>query len=204
MFGKKIILKIIPILILVFSFISGDLHAQDKKNKIGIIIGQWQPNLLKDEKPASVFQGTANSSPYLAINYDRSIWKEIGFHFSIGAWTHLFEEPEETSTLVITPIEVGIEHELISNSIISPYVLYGTGILLGKEIKGDKLKSLNLGSFSNTGFGFFLLTGIRFAPLKYMDFDLNFGYSYAKFPDTIGSLEDYSGVRATFGINYIF
>lgn len=203
MFGKKTKLILNIILISIFLF-SADMQAKSKKNKIGIIVGQWQPNLLKDEKPASVFHGTANSTPYWAINYDRSLWGEIGLHFSIGSWAHLFEEPEKSSTLIITPIEIGIEHNLISNSNISPYVLYGSGILLGKENNGDKLKSLHFGSFANTGFCLFLLTGLRFTPSDFVDFDLNFGYSYAKFPNTVGSLEDYSGVRATLGLNYLF
>ncbi len=197
-FEKQILFLIIILLWPNFSY------TQVKKNKLGIIFGQWQPNLLKSEKPISVFTGTANSSPYFALNYDRVLFGNIGAHFSVGYWNHLFERADHDETLSILPLEFGIEHQLIDNFVLSPYVLYGAGFLLGRSEKKDKLKNFSLDHFTTTGIGFFLLTGLRFLPLETIELDLNFGYLYARFPIKVGSGEDYSGVRATLGINYVF
>jgi len=192
-------------LLLAFLFLSlNSSQAQTKNNKLGIIIGQWQPNTLRDDKPASLFKGTASSTPYLAINYDRLVLGGVKAHFSIGYWSHLFEEPGRTYTIKINPIEIGIEHELIDDFIISPYVLYGAGLLFGKSQEGDQLKNISLNNFGSIGIDLFLLTGIRITPFQPIDVDINFGYLYAKFPKEFGSTTEFSGVRASVGINYLF
>lgn len=179
-------------------------EAGGSKNKIGITVGHWQPNLLINEKPASVFSGTANSLPYFSINYNRAVGRNVNVHLSAGYWAHRYNSSESKSILIISPLEFGLEHELVENFLLTPYVLYGAGFLLGKCETGIRLKEININRFTQTGLDLFLLTGLRIAPVSFFEIDLNIGYLYAKFPKKIGSGKDYSGIRATIGINYPF
>ncbi|HDL19531.1 MAG TPA: hypothetical protein ENH29_10785 [Bacteroidetes bacterium] len=194
----------VSILALSLFFRPGYSKTNGSKNKIGLTIGHWQPNLLINEKPASVFNGTANSLPYLSINYDRAVWGNVNVHLSVGYWAHRYDSSEPKTTLVISPLEFGLEHELVDNFIVTPYVLYGAGLLLGKCETGNRLKEVNINHFTQTGLDLFLQTGLRIAPVSSFEIDLNLGYLYAKFPKKIGSGTDYSGIRATIGINYLF
>jgi len=180
------------------------VQAGTRKNKLGLLYGQWQPNLLKSEKSASVFAGTANSTPYMAMNFDHVLYGTVAFHLSLGYWAHLYEESAQKNTLVIIPLEMGIEHQLIDNSPISPYVLYGGGMLFGTTLAGDRLNKFRISRLGERGFELFLLTGLRIIPFRFINFDLSFGYLYAKFPRTLGVGDDFSGVRALVGIHYIF
>lgn len=200
--ARKIFLLWILVTTLLLLYRSDAVSAKERKNKVGFLIGQWQPNLIRDEKPVSVFGGTANSSPYLGINYERIIWKNISTHLSLGYWSHLYDNNNQTVSIM--PIEFGIEHELIENFPISPYVLYGMEVLFGKTAEGNRLKKIGFDHFSHTALGVFLITGIRLAPLSNVEMVLNFGYIYARFSENMDTIEDYSGLRATVGINYLF
>ncbi len=198
----RYILGLISLLFLLsFAF---EAQAGAKKHKLGLLYGQWQPNMLKSEKSASVFAGTANSTPYLAINFDHDLYGAVAFHLSLGYWAHLYEESAQKNTMVIIPLELGIEQQLIDNSPISPYVLYGGGMLFGTTLAGNRLNKFQISRLSERGFELFLLTGLRFTPFRFINLDLSFGYLYAKFPRVLGIGNDYSGVRAVVGMNYVF
>ncbi len=190
--------KVAAIVFVLFATTCGSATAQ--KNKVGFFIGQWQPNSLKVEEPASVFSGTADSSPFLSLHGDFHFWAEISLHTSVGYWGHLFRKGDSYNTLSIFPIDLGIEHALVSQSALSPYALYGAGLLLvsyseGRHIrKPFRLKQLSV------GFEIFLITGIQIKPVQPFGIDINFGYIIANLPSDLGINKDYSGLRATIGL----
>jgi len=169
------------------------------QNRIGLSYGQWQPNSLETEEPASVFSGTADSTPYLALHADWHVFAEISLHTSAGYWSHLFRKRGGPETITILPFEVGLEHELVAHSPITPYAIYGAGLLLASFHSGNFTKLPRKFARPTAGFDIFLVTGIRFMPLAPLGGELNFGYVVAVLPKKLG-VGDYSGLRATVGI----
>ena len=188
------------LLLLVVLGISGAAGAQ---NRAGIGLGQWQPNSLAEERPASVFSGTADSSPFIQLQADLKLFPDVALHVSLGHWAHRFHKSDEPSTITMLPIEIGLKHILVSQTAINPYAVYGAGLLLASYGRSLHKSSLpNLSNFS-TGFDIFLTTGIQVTPFQPLGLDLNFGYIVAVLPKKLG-VGDYSGLRATVGLFFIF
>jgi|GEM_PF-1888946 hypothetical protein len=185
------------------------LAAQDFR--IGLYMGQWQPNTLQTEPTSSVFAGTADSSPYLALHWDFPFYQSVSIHASFGRWAHVFRQKPhrgntllKDATLIIIPLEFGVEHDLIEDFPLSPYVLYGGGILLADKVPGDRVTSFRLVEKPSVGFDLFLITGFQFTVAGPVGLDVNFGYIIAALPENLGVGKDYSGIRALLGlyINY--
>ncbi|MEE9170565.1 MAG: hypothetical protein V3U73_12450 [bacterium] len=182
----------------------GNLHAQTSKGKFGISVGQWQPNQLSTDEIGSVFSGTADSTPFYAVHYSRHLFGDIALHLSIGYWAHFFDRPDKPITVRVTPIEIGVEQSLISDSNISPYVAYGVAALLTSTVDGNRLYKLTPGNASKVGFEIYLIAGIQADIFRPIGVELNFGYVVANLPESLGVGKDYSGIRATFGLVYSY
>jgi len=196
---KKIFIFVVFIFLL-----SENLWAQSTKSSMGFFIGRWQPNQLNNESLSSVFSGTADSTPFYSIHFSRPLFGDVGVHFSIGYWAHFFDRDIDPFTLRILPIQIGVKQSLIDNSSISPYVIYGGGLLLANKIKGEHIQRIGPGKLSKTVFEIFLLTGIQVDLIGPIGLNLNFGYVVANMPESLGVGVNYSGLRATIGVVYSY
>lgn len=178
------------------------LWAQPSKNSVGFSVGQWQPSQLKTESPSSVFSGSADSTPFYSLHFSRHIFGDVGAHLSIGYWAHFFDRDIDPFTLRVVPVHLGVKQSLIDDSIISPYVIYGGGLLFANTIEGEKINKSGPGKLSKTGFEIFLLTGIQTDLISRFGLNLNFGYVVANMPESLGVGVNYSGLRATVGVVY--
>lgn len=186
---------------MLFLSLAGMLQAQTK-GTVGIGVGQWQPNQLETETPGSVFAGTADSTPFYSLYFSRYLFGDISLRITLGYWAHLFDRDENPRTVHITPIEFGLEQNLIKDSSISPYVVYGGSALLVNTEQGDHLKSFSAFKTEKIGFEIYLIAGIQGALSSHIGADLNFGYVVANLPESLGVGKDYSGARVSFGMFY--
>ena len=188
----------------VFFFLFEITWAKTTKSTLGISIGQWQPNQINTESPSSVFSGTADSTPFYSLYLSRHIFGDIEVHILIGYWAHFFDRDIDPFTLRILPIQIGVKQTLIDDSSISPYVIYGGGLLFANTIKGEQIQKSGPGKLTKTGFEIFLLTGIQLDLIGPIGLNLNFGYVVANMPESLGVGVNYSGLRATIGVNYSY
>ncbi|WP_143065531.1 hypothetical protein [Mucilaginibacter sp. OK283] len=107
---------------------------------------------------------------------------------------------------LIVPISLGLKHELLSGSVIHPYVMAGGGLIwifaAGAKVKGGNMPNLN--SDYRHPLQMTLGSGIDFRIMKRLVLGTNLRYiQSAKFA-SLGKIDAISGLNFNFSLGYVF
>ncbi len=178
------------LILLLFSKTYSQEYLTPKKWTLSASVGNWQPHSINDDPSFDSF-GAAGATPL--ISFGLSVY--IGFLSEIsittGYWAlHDIETEEPVHTIVCHPLSVELKQNLIPNSRLSAYVLYGLAKYWGVENVRSPFEHIQE---AQSGWGLNFGAGLDIAISGKFGAGLIFQYRYAQFKKKLGGVEDFSG-----------
>ncbi len=175
-----------------------DLRAQSFE--AFLLTGQWQPQTLTTQNTASLFAGSAKSTPYFQVCLCEPIRSGLFFGQALGYWHQKEVNTAEVRTLSLVPVNLFLKHRLVVDSPIMPYVSYGGGAVLALRHS----RNPSVGLPPQVGMDIFVETGIDAHLRRPFGAHLSFAYHYTKFQADVGETDDFTGPQGMFGIFWQF
>jgi hypothetical protein len=176
-------------------------QAQPKALSLNIETGIWQPHSLNDEPRFNTF-GAAGATPFTSISLSYKFRSDYALRLSFGYWAlRDLEEVEKVHSLTLHPLCLDLKYWLLPDLKLSPFVMYGGGIIWGVENEttplGDQLNSARTGWSVNLG------GGLDLALSGKLGAGLIFQYYLVRFSENLGGVEDFSGPKIT-GVLHVY
>ncbi len=173
--------------------------SSHSRGGVALLAGNWKPSDLdaQPSKPfariegANYFCGLALLTPELgglALQVSTWQWQQRGLAGRLNA-----------DAVKLRHLALDIKHQLISTSIICPYVTYGAGTIYGQtKAAADYTKLRHLGYAINFG------AGVDFLLFQHWGIAGEYQYLYADLKEKTGLTQKYSGPKLTFKLHFFF
>ncbi len=201
--------RFITILLLIFSLTVLSPQGWTKNSdfftraSFSLEIGSWKPNALKREATVSPF-GVSGATPFFRGSLNSPQFLNWTLRVSGGYWAQMHiknDSPVQSLTIILLMLD--LKERIIPQSRLTPFVSYGVTFLMGRESPQANEYRPWRGP-AQFGYGINVGAGFDFFLHRHWLVTTEFCYHYARFNQSLGGLNDFSGPKISIGLAYQF
>ncbi len=196
MSGLRIYISAVSLLLFALTAEAAPRHS---RGGIALLTGNWKPSEI-DTHPSAPFTRVNGARYFCGVAL---LTPEVGgLALQISGWEWhqgALAERTDVNEVKLRHLAFDIKHQLITATVICPYVTYGSGVVFARTTPAGASSG-----FQHRGYAFNVGAGLDFSISRQWGLAAEYQYLYVDLQKKTGLTDKYSGPKVSFKLHFFF